>query len=492
MKKYLILYIDKFLCLLILFWVLSNVFSSIWSLSTTPEEVEDGKSLVQRSKQMKAPPPKEEEKDYLQQYNTKVNWDIDDLNAQSNFFYKHEEVDLGILQRPFMKKLEEHEPHFIKVPGEDGVERCIFPGCSHKKELPSVYIGKCESLNSNEVTVMTVSLEWEAPKDFREAVVNHCVIQRRVVKEENDEWEDILDKEGNSLKIYGVDKNQILKEGGADKPAEEVSGFRLPGLPSDVAPHQNVEPQEPKDLKFSYFDFNLQADTEYEYRIKAMGISMRDHRTEIEGFWSDPIKLKTKLDQGIHFVRYLPGLRNKKGEYLMKDGKVVSPDKVYVKIKKLFNLPWSPQKYFVEYEHRNIIPGDKDLSKVGLLVRRYNINSPDGHPVYFNEKTEELMCVGDEMERTEGQVKEELDKNKKRWKRYRVEKDFSTSWEVLEVKEEVSVEQVVQRKLTKFGKYEEGTIEKKQYRYFLIAQDVKTQKIMKVELEREDHSVRLL
>jgi hypothetical protein len=184
-------------------------------------------------------------------------------------------------------------------------------------------------------------------------------------------------------------------------------------------------------------------------------------------------------------------LRNKKGELLKKkDGSFVSPDKVYVKISNLFTPPWSPVRYFVSYEHKNILPGLEGKNRLGKEERYFPVLTEDGTPVYIDGRKENFLYVSEE--RSAEEVKTIKESGEVKWKPYKIRKDFTTEWLAVKVEEEVVEEIVVHTKFNAFGKKEKTETPVKKYRYFLTIKNEKNQVENRLELERDDHSARLM
>ena len=166
------------------------------------------------------------------------------------------------------------------------------------------------------------------------------------------------------------------------------------------------------------------------------------------------------------------------------------PIEVYVTVTKLFDPPWSPQRYFIEYEHKGIVPGQEGSDGVGKEVSSFNLFTESGSPVYIDRKGEKFLYVHKEV--SEQQVKAELDANPKDWKRYRVRQDFTLPWKVAEVREEVKEEELIKKKFDATGKEVEKVEVKKTYHYFLEMVNRVTKEKDSIELERDNPEIRLL
>jgi metal-sulfur cluster biosynthetic enzyme len=242
------------------------------------------------------------------------------------------------------------------------------------------------------------------------------------------------------------------------------------------------------DAQFTYLDFNLDPNKTYSYRIKSFGLSA--NLIEIESAWSEPLVAKTEQDKSMRFVKYIPGLRNKEGKLIKKsDGTYVSPDKAYIAVSQLFDPPWSPQRYFIEYEHKGIIPGVEGSDGIGREVANYNVLTADGNPVYF-DGVNKFLYVHSTI--NESQVEQELKANPKVWKRYRIERDFTLAWKVVSITEEIKEEEVVKEAFDAAGRPVEKVEVNKTYHYYAELVNRVTKETDRIELERDNPKVRIL
>lgn len=506
LNKSIVLYGDKALCLLLLLFMFYSVVFDVIKLSTEPEEVGKVKDALSVVGKFNAPAPKLPEFNYDSLMGNVLEWDFEMEAPRRSIFYKEEEVDFDFIDREYKDKLKNHECSeelYVLLPDGDGEKQCVFPGCKKQTSPPKVYIGKVQDLSVLEETIMTVSIQWKEPSVKIKTRMNYCLLQKRVEGDKN--WSFVLDDDGEPLKVFGETQGSLdsekpfneqgevsLKQKGVSgggfilpKAAKKRSGFQLPTVtkkaikaaPGKVDVGDDLEASEP--LIFRYYDFNLKANSEYHYRVKAMGLNETE---PIEGEWSSNLIAKTKEDKGIVFTHYIPGIRGKDGEIKKdKKGNVISGDKVRVLISKQFSPPWASQKYFVKYSFYSPVP-----AKVGKNVFRFTIKTEEGSSVYKDFKNN-FMFVG--YEKVDGSTYTEQDikeRDKKRWKPYKISKDFTTDWYIEGVEEKVEVKKVVKQVL-KNDKYVDETEESKQYRYFLNVVDKKTGLKEKLELMRKDY-----
>jgi len=480
--KLLVRFGDKIIAGLILLFVLYQLVLGLQRWMAEPELTESVKKAIQRSEKS-SPKPKVEALEFslYDDLQEKLKWDENLIKEPKRpLRYKSVVIDVTVLQKEYQKLRDDHEHLFVETDDGAGKKHCAFPGCPEQVAPPPVYIGAPIELALGAVGVMSVEFTWKEPSEFKDAAVQYCVVQRTVVEKDTEDealvWSDVLDEEGAIKKIFGGSPVQESEEG------DESSGFVLP---EDVAVEESLEEKVvTEDKVYSFLDFNLDPSSEYAYRIRAIGESLPPReKLVIEGEWSGVIRAMTKEDQGVGFVRYLPGLRDAEGNYKMgSNGEPMSPDKVYVRVRKLFDPPWSNQRYFVEYLHRNIVPGKDGLAAVGKMDPRYRVKTEDGNKVYIDKKEENFLFVSED--RTVAQLDAEVAANKKNWKEYKLAQDFTTPWVAVEVIEEV-VEEM--DKVTKYNAQGESTVvtsEDKIYRYFLVLKGSEGN-LERLELERE-------
>lgn len=216
-------------------------------------------------------------------------------------------------------------------------------------------------------------------------------------------------------------------------------------------------------------DFNLDANTMYEYRVRAVGQS-RVNET-IWGKWSKTIHVKTKEDKGVRFLRYAPAV-------LGKESKVLSPERVDVRVSKLYEPSWTEIKHFIYYDQRSIeVAAGMEKSRIGSLVNSHPVTDRNGDPVYIDKLNKTMLYAGDE----HGTTATSDFKDSKTVTLYREQIDFTTDWIVEKVVEKESVDKTVEmRPNPQTNRMEETTIEKKQYRYFLHLRHVNDAKMVEV------------
>ncbi len=225
---------------------------------------------------------------------------------------------------------------------------------------------------------------------------------------------------------------------------------------------------------YKVVDFNLDANTEYDYRVRAVGTGSQ---SEIKGAWTPALKIKTKEDKGLRFTSYAAAIHT--------GDKVVSPERVTLVISKLFDPHWPPfMKYFIQFEHPSIVPGDKDQGRVGRQAVKHRIKDKDGDNVLWDSLNKEFITK--ETPGYSSPVKPPP--NKKNIDYYREDVDFTTKWLADHIEERTAEEKVVVKRINeKTGQYEEVPETKIQYRYFLILKDKENPKTqMEVELERRN------
>lgn len=480
---------DKVIAGLILLMVLYQLVLGLQRWMAEPDLTESVKSAIQKS-QKANPNPKIKELDFTlyTELQEKIRWDenlIGDAERE-DLRYKMVEINTSVLQEEYLDKLKNHEHLHVEITNGEGKKHCVFPGCADNIAPPPVYIGQPVEVELGEVGVMSIEFTWKEPKEFKDAKIQYCVVQRAAVeegaKDEDLKWSDVVDEEGVPKKIYGSESSI------ASEPEAGESDFVLP---EDVAVVEEVKVEE-EVKSYHFLDFNLDPSTEYAYRVRALGTSVRQDEEMVEGMWSRALRATTKVDQGVGFTRYIPGLRGPDGEFKKgANGEPISLDKVYVRIRKLFDPPWSNQRYFVEFEHRNIIPGKEGQDAIGKVDARYRVKTEDENTVYIDRRKENFLFVGGE--RTAAAVDAELKSNPKNWKEYRLSQDFTTHWVAVEVIEDVVEEMEKTTRYDAKGEARVVTTEEKKYRYFLVLKDTKTGSLERLELERdkEDLSKRL-
>jgi hypothetical protein len=307
---------------------------------------------------------------------------------------------------------------------------------------------------------------------------------------QNGAWQDLKNKEGEALKIYGgqkVGEDEVDESEVTDSSQGQDGGFAnlMSQIPQENDQNNEVARRINEPLTFQFYDFNLKAGAKYEYRVKAVGTELKTNE-EVEGDWSETLMAMTKEDKGISFDKYVPGLRDKKGKLVEKDGKIISPDKVYVMISKQFTPPWSPKKYFINYSLRSVIP-----SKIGRVVKNYRIKTEEGQTVYKDYK-QNFMYVGGGKPSGGEYSPTDIKNRDKKWKEYKISRDFNTDWFADKVDEVVEVQNIVQQVPGPDGELIQKTVEKKKYRYFLVVTDQKTKTKEKFELKRTSYDKSLL
>jgi hypothetical protein len=491
-KKLLVKFGDKVLCVLVLGWVIFQAIGAIAAWQGGSDiQVEIHRDLEVAKKASPVPVIEPLVLEYVKRYERSIEWSFSFDQSSPSVHYRRDQVDVNVLQEKYDEKWVSHDHNLHDI--ESGGKACVFPGCTFTEKPPEIYLGLSEDLKVEEATVMTVKISWSGVIDLQDADPKYCVVQKAVKGKDGvlSLWADVLDEDGVVLRVYGRSEGEEdtqASEGQAAIPA----GFQLPGMASPVVTKDvdaEVVAAGPK--TFSYLDFNLDPSTEYMYRVKSIGLSLRDGKV-IEGLnWTKPVAAMTERDQGLRFTRYIPGLRDEDGQLKKrKDGSVVSMDKVYVKVSKLFNPPWSPMRYFISYEHRNIIPGESSSWAVGKMERRYSVPTETEEPVYIDAKKENFLFP------TEGKdlasIKLEMESSTTKWRKYQVQMDFSTEWLAKDVVEEVEEEVVVTTRYNAMGK--EETVEEpiKKYRYFLLIESKDTKAEVRLELERDDLETRIL
>lgn len=530
---------DKILLGLFLCWSLYQIAISISEMGGTPKPIDEAEKAIEYVEKSNPPAPDATEYELIEDFKDGKVWVLDEFSPQrESLYYVRRKVDRSVKQRAFMELKDSHECHFVYLPDGSGVQRCIFQGCAKLIDAKAEMIGLASDFKIEEVTVMTVKLSWNEPTDFNKVKLNYFLLERK--KEGEEEWSLIKNDQDEPLKI-GLRYSQEMPvfedaipelQGG---PGGVPGGFPT-GFPGDIPPGEffpgeffpeefgfpgafpGEVPQQPKpkaaepegssnrrnvnagsrkvelgegvktDAQFSYLDYNLDPNKTYEYRIKSVGLSA--NLMEIESAWSEPLVAKTEQDKSMRFVKYIPGLRDKDGKLIKKpDGSYVSPDKVYIAVSQLFNPPWSPQRYFIEYEHKGIIPGVEGSDGVGREVSNYNVLTADGNPVYWDD-VNKFLYVHSTI--TEAQVEQELKTNSKLWKRYRVKRDFTLPWKVVDVTEEVKEEEVVKETFDAAGRPVEKVEVIKTYHYFAELINRVTKETDRLELERDNPQVRIL
>ena len=491
-KKLLVKFGDKVACALILAWVTFQVIGALGAWKGESEiETQIQRDLEVAKKAAPAPEIEPLALTYVKDYESSTAWPFSFDSSVPSVHYRRDKVDVNVLQEKYESLLADHGEHLLHEV-ESGGKACVFPGCPYLEKAPDVFLGVPEELKLDEATVMTVKISWLGVKALRDAELKYCVVQKR--KKGKDDvfspWAEVLHEDGAVLKVYG-------RTGGSQEDAESQdnpaipAGFQLPGMNNVALERVEEEVIAVGPKSFSFLDFNLDPSTEYQYRVKGMGVSLRDG-TVVEGLdWTKPVTATTGEDQGLRFTRFVPGLRAKDGQLQKKsDGSIVSPDKVYVTISKLFTPPWSPVRYFISYEHRNIIPGDPSSWAVGKLERRFSVSTENGEPVYIDSKKENFLYPTKEKDLAA--VKLEMESSSTKWLSYKVQMDFSTEWLAKEVVEEIEEEVVVTTKYNAKGKEESVEEPIKKYRYFLVVENKDTKAVVRLELERDDLETRLL
>ncbi|MBF0198737.1 MAG: hypothetical protein HQL32_13555 [Planctomycetes bacterium] len=504
----LIKYADKVLCVVLLAWAGMNIFDSVMNLSVEPEISVNANKTISTVKKADPAPPKFVKPKMAENFKEELVWKPV-LDKTRSPFFRYESVDITEAHREYEKKKIEHEKEHsnkdLLFAAEDRNRYCIFPGCDFFMPPEKNYIGKVEELQVVDTTVMNVSLKWLAPSKYIDAKLTHCTMQKRKKGEEL--WKDVLDNEGQVLRILGSYFQEEQEEVVDESTGPE--GFQFSGITSEPEALQEDEQEdledEPLVRDFAYLDFNLEAGTEYEYRVKAWGISTVPETAgqEIEGDgFCKAIVAKTTKDRGMRFTRYIPGYRNEKGQLVKREGKVVSPDKVYVNISVQFLPPWSPKRYMMDYLDRGIVIGDPEKSNIGRVQKKHTILLPNGNRVYYSKRLNEFRHKAGKkaIEALDGYVPdleeltaEEEARKINSWKVLQMDMDFLTDWDAVKVDEQVDTINNIERKFNPtLRDYENIERKTSQYRYFLIIKHRKTGQEEKLELERENHTIRLL
>lgn len=533
---------DKILLGLFLCWALYQIAISISEMGGTPGPIEEAEEAIEYVNKSNPPAPEATEYELIEDFKDEKAWTLKEFDPQrESLYYVRRKVDKSVKQVEYIEKLNNHEHDFVYLTDGSGVQRCVFPGCQQLIDAEAEMIGVASDFKAEEVTVMTVKLAWNEPKEINKVKLNYFLLERK--KEGEEEWTAIEDEKGEPLKIghrYSQampvfeDALPELHGGGAPgvpggfpggfpdgvPPGEffpgeffpEEFGFPGGGFPGEV-PQPKTAPKAKEDdsttnrrnvnagsrkvelgeagsaeAQFSYLDYNLDPNKKYLYRIRSFGLSA--NLMEIKSAWSEPLEVKTELDKSMRFVKYIPGLRDKNGKLVKKpDGTFVSPDKIYVAVSQLFNPPWSPQRYFIEYEHKGIVPGVEGSDGIGREVSNYNVLTAEGHPVYF-DGVNKFLYVNSSI--TEAQVEQELKANSKIWKRYRVKRDFTLPWKVVDIVEEVKEEEEVKETFDATGRKKEEVEIIKTYHYFAELVNRVTKETDRIELERDNPQVRIL
>jgi hypothetical protein len=487
---------DKILSGLILFWVLWQMALGLSALKNEPEivsQVKNAEALALNANPAPQVPAVESKLSAAIAQNRR--WDFAFELTRPSVNYMAQKVDVTVLQKEYESKKTAHVCEMVESPVGDGTQVCIFPGCAKIVAQKEVYIGTPRDLACEEVSVMTAELTWKGVSELRDVTPSYCLVQRRLTNYGNDSpWITVLDETGARKKVIGKFPHETLAE--SEQPANALpSGFQLPVGVIAITPKDETVvkgPQEDESTKvFRFLDYNLEPKTSYSYRVKAVGLSVRD-ASEVESVnWTEPLIVETKEDQGVGFVRFIPGLRDKEGQLRKKsDGSFISPDKAYVRITKLFNPPWSPIRYFIHYEHRNVVPGEENLASLGKKVHNYPITTSDGSPVYIDAKKENFLHVSETL--SLDALTKQVESEKDNWKPYYMEVDFTTDWKALKVEEDVVEDKLVKSKYNSKGEVENKEEIIKKYRYFLVVENLETHSKMRLELERDDLTKRLL
>jgi hypothetical protein len=485
--KLLLKYGDKLICGLVLLFAAYRLVLFLANMGEEPASVQQVRSTISKAKAVKNDSMVDAlDLQFEKSIATASRWEQKAGKKRASVHFQHETVDVGILQRAYEEDLKNCPCHFEAVSEDVSLKRCIFPGCKEIKEAPKVYLGLPIDLKVEEVSLMTVQLSWKGVVDLREAKHEFCMLQRR--SSEGEEWITIKDDRGQDLRISPRVDGHVEQD---SSKVERLSSFMIPK--ADVV--EDAESPVPvvavSEQFYNYTDFNLDPDQEYRYRVKAFGSSLRD-QTSVEGLsWTEEIVTRTEKDKGFRFIKYIPGLKDASGEPKALGGGRVSQDKVYVSVTKLFTPPWSPLRYFISYDHRGIVPGVEDQDVLGKLERRYSIKTVDGTQVYIDKRKENFLYVSEEMSKED--LKRQLDDEKGDWRPYRIEMDFSTPWKALAPIEEETVEdKSVTVKYNAKGEKESRSDTVEKYRYFLNVLNTETQATMRLELERDNMTTRLL
>lgn len=485
--KLLVKFGDKVLFGIIVLWVLVSLFSVIQMLLEEPEVSDKIASAIEKAKTI-SPPPKVEdlEVDVVEKVEEDLGWPLGELEQKRpSLRFRRDIINPSELQDEYVKLLEEHTHTFFGKGDGSGDKHCVFPGCPEEEKAPPVYLGAPSEFKVDEVTVMTISLSWKGPVDFKDAKLKHCILQRGQKNEAGDiQWSDVLDEEGELriiLPTYGEDEGVVASAGDG----EAASGFLLPTVVEEKEEDKEENDAKEKVAHFRFLDFNLDPGTEYIYRTKAIGVSVRDGGEAVEGIvWTKPLVAGTEEDQGMGFIRLIPGIRDREGNLKTRaDGSYVSPDKAYVRVTKLFDPPWSPQRFFIHYEHRNIIPKDEKENRIGEEVRRFKVKTEDGNNVYIDRRKENFLYVNES--RTADDVKAMVEREKGNWKIYTILQDFSTPWVAVSIEEKIVEEKDVVTRYDNQGRALTVSNTGKKYRYFLNIENSDSKEKRRLELERD-------
>jgi len=530
---------DKVVLGLFVLWTLFEMAIALSEMGGTPTLLLDAEKIRVAVEQSNPVAPEPRSYDFSKKFDQQNAWDLKDHPQQrKSLYFVDRVVNKSEKQEQYVKKLKDHKHHFIDSLDGSGGKVCVFPGCDGVIQPPDELIALPVNFKVVEAGVMKIELSWDEPTDNIKARLAHFELQKK--KGDEKEWQTILAEDGTPLKIgLQFTQSEPVFEGmipelkglpnmsnglnnglppeaffkGEFFPEEfGFEGFGFPPPPNaiptkpkvKVAPKQTVKTtkvegdkkgevveEEKEKAQFTYLDFNLDPNTKYSYRIKSFGISGVDMKLIESPEWSEVLEAKTKEDKSVRFTKYIPGLRDKNGQLVKKpDGSVVSPDKVYVTVSKLFTPPWTPQRYFIEYEHKGIIPGIDGSDGIGKEVTNYDLKTEDGYEVYINTR-ESSFLYAYPPKITEEQVKVELENNKV-WKRFRVTQDFSLPWRAIGVDEEIKKEEVVKSSIDATGKKVEKIEINETYHYFLNMVNRVTQEKDRVELERDNPNVRIL
>lgn len=484
--KLLLKYGDKVICGLVLLFAVYRSVIFLANMGEEPALVQQARATISKARGVK-------NTSVVEALDLQFKSRIENVNRleqvvekkRDSIHFQHETVDVGILQRAYEEDLKNCPCHFEPLSDDTSIKRCIFPGCEEVKEAPKVYLGVPTDLKVDEVSLMTVQLSWKSAVDFRDAKHEFCLLQRRGAEDE--EWETIKDDRGQDLRI----SPSVVDRASQGDAVEKTSGFMLPKSDTDEIVESQAPVIEASEQTYRYTDFNLDPDREYRYRVKAFGSSLRD-RTSVEGLsWTEDVVTRTDKDRGVRFIKYIPGLRDASGKPKSLGGGRVSQDKVYVSVTKLFTPPWSPLRYFISYDHRGVVPGVEGMDRLGKTERRYSIKTADQNQVYIDKRKENFLYVHEGVSKDE--LERKLDDEKGDWRPYRIEMDFSTPWKALApVQEEIVEDKSVSVKYNAKGEKESRSEIVKKYRYFLNVLNTETQATMRLELERDNMTTRLL
>jgi len=499
LQKTLVVHGDKILCGALVLYALWNILLALTDLMMDPEVVSKTEETIKKVSNYTPEAPEVKIKKYVTVHGNLNTWDVEGKSKRRSLFYKKEKVNEDEAIEQYQKSLGDHEHKHEIIPKGDGTKQCIFPGCKNQIIAPKVFVGLCDDLKVDETSVMTIRLKWSEPKIYKKAIISYCLLQKRLPSKD-ETWQYVKDDEGSSLRIQGSAEVTNINDGSdidSDQPPEDAppaagGGFlglidQGDGGADPDAVNAAVVKRGP--LSFAYYDFNLLAGTKYEYRVMVVGTHTQTG-DEVKGEWSEPLVATTEDDRGITFTRYIPGFRDKDAKIIEKNGKPISPDKVYIKISKQFSPLWSPRKYFVYYDFKTNVPG-----VVGKKVSGYGVKTEDGVRVYYRKvgNAFKFMYLGGEKDSEEGGVYTEEDiKGRSRvWQEYKITKDFTTDWYCDKVHEEIETQKMIEQYTDKSGEIKSRTIEKKKYRYFLMVTDKTTKKQERFELQREKHDKRL-